>query len=163
MRTLERAAPWSPIWPCTRWGFPCLSTCVSSGGLLLHLFTLAELPKEPGGIFSVALSVRTPHDVAARVYPTIRRSRFRCFGGAGYAASRPLVFGLSSSPDRSGEAILRPSKIEDRVTRFGPKINPRQARLPGMDHWINRVASLIPGCRFPCPAGTSGLTGCCWC
>ena len=37
---LERAAPWSPIWPCSGWGLPCLVDCSSSGGLLPHLFTL---------------------------------------------------------------------------------------------------------------------------
>lgn len=40
VRNPERAAPRSPIWPCTRWGFPCLRACAWSGGLLLHLFTL---------------------------------------------------------------------------------------------------------------------------
>ena len=49
VRNLERAAPGSPIWPCTRWGFPCLRACAWSGGLLPHLFTLASasLPR-PG-------------------------------------------------------------------------------------------------------------------
>ena len=42
-RNLERAAPRSPIWPCTRWGFPCLVACASSGALLPHLFTLARV------------------------------------------------------------------------------------------------------------------------
>ena len=37
---LERAAPWSPIWPCSGWGLPCLVDYSSSGGLLPHLFTL---------------------------------------------------------------------------------------------------------------------------
>jgi hypothetical protein len=37
---MERAAPGSPIWPCTRWGFPCRVACASRGGLLPHLFTL---------------------------------------------------------------------------------------------------------------------------
>src|SRR5208282_860309 len=39
-RDLERAAPGFPIWPCTRWGFPCRVACASRGGLLHHLFTL---------------------------------------------------------------------------------------------------------------------------
>ena len=42
-RGQERATPRSPIWPCTRWGFPCLRACAWSGGLLLHLFTLTRL------------------------------------------------------------------------------------------------------------------------
>ena len=46
-RNLERAAPGFPIWPCTRWGFPCLRACAWSGGLLPHLFTLTppSLPR----------------------------------------------------------------------------------------------------------------------
>ena len=43
LRNMERAAPWSPIWPCTRWGFPCLRAYAWSGGLLPHLFTLTLL------------------------------------------------------------------------------------------------------------------------
>ena len=35
-----RAAPRFPIWPCTRWGFPCRLACAQRGGLLPHLFTL---------------------------------------------------------------------------------------------------------------------------
>jgi hypothetical protein len=69
-RNMERAAPGSPIWPCTRWGFPCLVAYASSGGLLHHLFTLTGILANPGGIFSVALSVGTPHNVTSRVYPS---------------------------------------------------------------------------------------------
>ena len=47
-----------------------------------------RLLRDAGGLFSVALSVGTPHGVTARVY--FSRT------GLGYAASRPLVFGLSS-------------------------------------------------------------------
>jgi|SRR5690348_10110846 len=45
-RNMERAAPRFPIWPCTRWGFPCLRAYACSGGLLLHLFTLTPLLPE---------------------------------------------------------------------------------------------------------------------
>jgi len=37
---MERAAPGFPIWPCTRWGFPCLVDYSPSGKLLPHRFTL---------------------------------------------------------------------------------------------------------------------------
>src|ERR1035437_4602393 len=40
-RNAEQAAPRFPIWPCTRWGFPCRVACASRGALLPHLFTLA--------------------------------------------------------------------------------------------------------------------------
>ena len=56
-RNLERAAPGFPIWPCTRWGFPCRVACASRGALLPHLFTLTRTVSGPGGLFSVALSV----------------------------------------------------------------------------------------------------------
>jgi hypothetical protein len=92
VRNMERAAPRFPIWPCTRWGFPCLRAYACSGGLLLHLFTLTPLllesqpipfrphssvkgttkawfQKERGGLFSVALSVRVPRGTTSRVYP----------------------------------------------------------------------------------------------
>src|SRR5688500_6527483 len=59
---MRRAAARSPIWPCTRWGFPCLVACASSGALLPHLFTLAALIAPYGGLFSVALSVEEPLD-----------------------------------------------------------------------------------------------------
>ena len=52
---IERAAPRFPIWPCTRWGLPCLADYSLSGGLLPHLFTLTK-PKQ-GGLFSAALAV----------------------------------------------------------------------------------------------------------
>jgi hypothetical protein len=72
-RKLERAAPRSPIWPCTRWGFPCLEAYAWSGGLLLHLFTLTPTAQKHGrgSLFSVALSVGTPRGIASRVYPEI--------------------------------------------------------------------------------------------
>ncbi len=47
-----------------------------------------------GGIFSVALSVETLRSIVPRVYPGQSRS-----SRPGYAASRPVVFGLSSSPE----------------------------------------------------------------
>src|SRR6266478_1227117 len=60
-----------------------------------------------GGLFSVALSIGTPHGVAFRVCLRLNRS---------YAASRPMVFGLSSPlPQSRKGAILRPSKIEVNV------------------------------------------------
>src|ERR1043165_6419753 len=57
LSVVEQAVPESPIWPCSRWGFPCPRDFSRSGGLLHHLFTLARTPKRPGGLFSVALSV----------------------------------------------------------------------------------------------------------
>lgn len=92
-RTLERAAPGFPIWPCTRWGFPCPADYSTSGGLLHHLFTFSRSVAGTGSLFSVALSVGTTRAVTARVYPKVR---FLASAARGYAASRPVVFGLSS-------------------------------------------------------------------
>ncbi len=122
IRNVEQATPRSPIWPCTRWGFPCLRACAWSGGLLPHLFTLTPLKSlassQKGGLFSVALSVGTFHNAFARVYPRPNR---------GYAASRPLVFGLSSLPNQVGRAILRPSKINHNIRPDGSSDNHRRA------------------------------------
>src|SRR5262245_14912684 len=67
-----------------------------------------RLLRNAGGIFSVALSVGTPRGVTSRVYLKVR---LLASAAPGYAASRPLVFGLSSSPELlRRKAILRPSK-----------------------------------------------------
>ena len=52
----------SPIWSCSAWGLPCQPDYFGRGALLPHLFTLTGQPFEglSGGIFSVALSVKTP-------------------------------------------------------------------------------------------------------
>jgi hypothetical protein len=53
-----------PIWFCSRWGLPCRLRCHRRGALLPHRFTLAAgaLPGggRCGGLFSVALSLRSP-------------------------------------------------------------------------------------------------------
>jgi len=64
-------------------------------------------------MFSVALSVGGPRGLASRVY--LKESANATSAAASYAASRPAVFGLSSSPDESEEAILRPSKTKKTI------------------------------------------------
>ncbi len=111
-RDAERAAPGSPIWSCTRWGLPCPRDYSWGGGLLPHLFTLTR-PK-PGGLFSAALSVGTPRGVVSRVYPG---------PDPGYAASCPMVFGLSSPAwPRPAGAILHRSEIERREHNAGRRL-----------------------------------------
>ena len=95
-RNAERAAPRFPIWPCTRWGFPCRVACASRGGLLHHLFTLTSELALEGGIIFCGTVRRKAFQPSARVYPSQT--------DLGYAASRPMVFGLSS-PD------LRPERF----------------------------------------------------
>jgi hypothetical protein len=113
-RDSERAAPRFPIWPCTRWGLPCLRDCSWSGGLLPHLFTLTPPVFPPAGAvsFSVALSVGTPRGMASRVYSRLAP------GLRGIAPCGVRTF----LPRLSPGAILRPSQ-----TRSEPR--------PGSDSW----------------------------
>ena len=113
----------SPIWPCSRWGFPCLRACAWSGGLLPHLFTLAigrraalRPSSHNGGLFSVALSVGTPRGVASRVYLSCWQS---------YAASRPVEFGLSSA----GQSPRRASAPPEPRTTVRPARAQRKRRI----------------------------------
>src|SRR5215469_11766806 len=48
---MERAAPGFPIWPCTRWGFPCRVACASRGALLPHLFTITASSRQRLSVF----------------------------------------------------------------------------------------------------------------
>src|ERR1700744_3096663 len=91
-RDLERAAPEFPIWPCTRWGFPCRVACASRGALLPHLFTLTVGLAPNGGLIFCGTFRRKAFRLSARVY--LNRTDLS------YAASRPMVFGLSSSGSR---------------------------------------------------------------
>jgi len=128
----ERAAPGFPIWPCTRWGFPCRVAFASRGALLPHLFTLAPTSSPMSGRFNFLWHY--PSGRLASPPPACIPEGFR-----GYAASRPLVFGLSSPlflgagdltsfavgatsktgfqpAIRKSGAILRPSKTMGRIT-----------------------------------------------
>lgn len=101
---LGRAAPGSPIWPCSRWGFPCPWVHTQSGGLLPRLFTLTQNLLPVSGRFVLCGTLRdsgiTP---SPRVYP---RPVDR-----GYVASRPMEFGLSSP----GEAWSDPPPFQNQV------------------------------------------------
>ena len=92
---VERAAPGFPIWPCSRWGFPCPDDYSPGGGLLPRHFTLTRLKAQISNLRfqrAVYFLWHCPSApacaVAARVYPGRT--------GPGYAASRPVEFGLSS-------------------------------------------------------------------
>ena len=76
-RTLERAAPGSPIWPCTRWGFPCPADYSASGGLLHHLFTLAPLFLKPSNRHFDSMSTNVRRTICAHFGS--RKSGAVCF------------------------------------------------------------------------------------
>jgi len=67
-RNTERAAPRFPIWPCTRWGFPCPGGHPPGGGLLPHLFTLTPSLRAGRFVFCGTLR-RNALKHSARVYP----------------------------------------------------------------------------------------------
>ena len=114
-RNLERAAPGFPIWPCTRWGFPCRVACAPRGALLPHLFTITAVPQS--GTKAVCFLWHCPSESLSTFRPRISQ-----LNKLGYAASRPLVFGLSSPAPQSGtEAILHPSKTMVTHNRFQGK------------------------------------------
>ena len=135
---LERAAPLSPIWPCTRWGFPCLRACAWSGGLLPRHFTLTQPLLKAIGIDqreaprALARSLRcrsalpTASGRAGRFVfcGTFRRQRLWALAPAcipqasllakapvGYAASRPMVLGLSSPGSSRERSPALPKSI----------------------------------------------------
>ena len=85
--------------------------------------TFSPLPGEPGGLFSVALAVG---DALKRRLPRISRPQ-----GAGYAASCPTEFGLSS-PGKP-EATLRPPGIEERRQATAPLSHKQAAWLSVVD------------------------------
>ena len=99
---LARAAPRSPIWPCSRGGFPCPDDCASGGGLLPRRFTLTGLrlaPKAGGLRFLWHFLSKSPCVDPARSQADV--VPFKCFHPnemlSVSAAPRPVEFGLSSS------------------------------------------------------------------
>ena len=136
---MKRAASGPPIWPCTRWGFPCPPDHSRGGGLLPRLFTLTPTeisnPRFETAGGAVCFLWHCPsdpsHDGPARVY-TCLRSTYADPRRA-YAASRPWVFGLSSPP---------PKRRSD-PPPFQNHGEPNRGR--------GRLAMANPGFPSPCP------------
>jgi hypothetical protein len=85
----------SPIWPCSRWGFPCPADCATGGGLLPRLFTLAALRCRSSGGLLFCGTIRQPR-LSPPLPACILQPARLAPGATGYAASRPVEFGLSS-------------------------------------------------------------------
>ena len=81
-----------PIRFCSRWGLPCRRCHQRRGGLLPHPFTLTR--SEPGGLLSVALSLRSPS-------PDVIRHRMSMEPGL----SSPATF--RSLPERPSSRLTR--------------------------------------------------------
>ena len=104
-RNAERAAPGFPIWPCTRWGFPCRVACASRGGLLHHLFTLATSNKRWRSDFLWHFPSESLPTFRLRVSQS-NRPGLRSIAPCGV---RTFLFRLAP------KAILRPSKTSLRI------------------------------------------------
>ena len=128
----RRAASEFPIWPCTRWGFPCRVACASRGALLPHLFTLtASLPTRRS-VFCGTFR-RTAFQPSSRVYPKVR---LLTSAATGYAASCSTVFGLSSP----GLRRKRFSALPKPVTSY------RAAQLDSTPRFSGSIVDI--GARF---------------
>ncbi len=112
---MERAAPRFPIWPCTRWGFPCLRSLAL--GAVGSYPTFSPLPDS--SLRQAVCSLwHFPSGCLATSPPACIHGPAGA-GPGGYAASRPMEFGLSS-PGTNPGAILRPSKSRCNVSGSGP-------------------------------------------
>ncbi len=123
-RNPERAAPRFPIWPCTRWGFPCLRACAWSGKLLPHLFTLTTDRSQWRFKFLWHFPSKSISTFRPRVSPALRQE-LRGIAPCGVRTFLPRL---------APEAILRPSKIvvnlpgqpnDDKFVRFGKSVEGR--------------------------------------
>jgi len=120
-RNMERAAPGFPIWPCTRWGFPCRVACASRGALLPHLFTITAGSRQRLSIFCG--TVRREFVLPPACIPRYKKQRLRGIAPSGVRTFLPalskicrleqsrLVRNWTPNTDsRKSGAILRPSK-----------------------------------------------------
>ena len=106
--------------------------CSPSGELLPHLFTLT--PSLAGG--AVYFLWHCPSKCLEAFLPRLSPESVR-----GYAASRPLVFGLSSSVPFETKAILRPSEIKGNITCRKPndKICREKAKIRKIVTWDYKI------------------------
>ncbi len=98
-RKLKRAASWSPIWPCSRWGFPCPVDYSTGGGLLPRLFTLTFATEAATAVYFLWHS---PSESLSAVPPACIPDGLRGIAPCGVRTFLPRL---------APGAILRPSKI----------------------------------------------------
>jgi len=134
------------VWPCTRWGLPCLICRQISGALLPHLFTLTPSLPARGGIFSVALS-RIASPTVTGFRPACRRRRVGVTHHRVLSCSDfPLAEVRTSTSDRlthtDRRALYPPSSPPPNQPRlFGPIRTARPSRF----HTTLGVKSLVFG------------------
>ncbi len=143
----ERAVPRSPIWPCSRGGFPCPVICMTGGGLLPRLFTLTGFRERNPAVYSLWHCLLTrPWGRITRVYPRLNR---------GYAASRPVGV-RTFLPQPKLRATFRPSGTTDTVRVPTPDGQRRFAsvllrHLRGDWTRISRIPDIANPASNPCP------------
>jgi hypothetical protein len=172
-RRMARAAPGSPIWPCSRGGLPCPVACASGGGLLPRRFTLARpaVSREPGGLrflwhFLSGAAFTTPAcghaGLPAKATPR-RRARF----------PQPRALWSSDFPpvvqdDQRRSTLPKPAwKVRLGTRRVEPgQLNSADYGAIGVPSWravirlaIHAQSTLKPAGRdigcWPCPAFTN--------
>ena len=130
----------SPIWPCSRWGFPCPADCAAGGGLLPRRFTLAALRRRSGGGLIFCGTFRRPR-LSPRLPAYIQRPAWLAPAATGYAASRPVEFGLSSPGARERAGSDSPP-FQNRRDDSRP---PAAIQGDGASCRNKPVASILPG------------------
>ena len=116
LRALKRAASRFPIWPCTRWGFPCPCDYSSGGGLLHHLFTLTapHVATRRGGMFSVALSVGKHSGFPPACIPAEYASQVTRHRALWSSDFPPPACAGSDSPPFQNQRQLRPRRPDNK-------------------------------------------------
>ena len=113
---------WFPIWPCTRWGFPCRVACASRGALLPHLFTLTPGLRRWRYNFLWHFPLKSFPTFPPRVSPVEPELRGIAPGGV-----RTFL------PRLAPEAILRPSKTVANIKK-GPSLTSPQTNQKDLKH-----------------------------
>ena len=122
-----------PIWPCTRWGFPCRVACASRGALLPHLFTITAGLRRRLFYFLWHDPSTGLEAVRLRVSPA--KPELRSIAPCGV---RTFLPGLASG------AILRPAKTSFRIIEVGEFL--KQRNIPASE--INLMPSFVNSLRL---------------
>jgi len=131
LRNVERAAPGFPIWPCTRWGFPCPPAHAGSGGLLPHLFTLTTARASTGR--AVCFLWHYPSECLTAPLPA-------CIPESLLAVTRHRALWCSDfppSPSCPGESDSPPSQNRNDYNAGSAKLQSR--RGSGMNAALQRL------------------------
>ncbi len=119
-RTTGRRMPYAvPIRFCSRWGLPCRVCYQKRGALLPHRFDLTAA-RNAGGLFSVALSLKSP---LAGSYPAPFLAGARTF--LPYAVTHMAAVARPSGAVSYSSCRLRfPSSSAKSIARHSPSMTP---------------------------------------